>query len=261
MAWDVTKLKFSRSKTLDGPFETLLGMSFGSSGSKMYCVDMSHGVREYDLGINYDPFTETYVQRIDLAPDDIRNPIDVEFNPTGDVMYVLSISESSVHEYRLGTPWDISTAVHSGYESINTYSPIPQGWKFKSDGTMLYVTSGFSVLTIGYSVSTPWDISTLQKIQEIDLSSTCTIGGMWGIDFKPDGSKMFINCWANHRIIEYGLTTAWNIETAKYIRSSGCTVVESGTRFSSGGTVVHVISGDVYEYTLPVGKHRAVKSS
>jgi len=261
MAWDVTKLKFSRSKTLDGPVETLLGMSFGSAGAKMYCAEMLNCVREYDLGINYDPFTETYVQKIDLAPDGVWNVIDVDFNPTGDVMYVLSISGSSVHEYRLGTPWDISTAVYSGYESINTYSPMPQGWKFKSDGTMLYVTSWFSDLTIGYSLSTAWDISTLQKVQEIDLSSDCVSRDQVGIDFKSDGTKMFINCGTNHRIIEYGLTTAWNIETAKYIRSSGCTVQTDTVKFDSDGTTVYVMYGDMYEYTLPVGKHRAVKSS
>lgn len=265
MAWDVTKLKFARSKTLDGPSVTALGLSFGSSGSKMYCADFSGYILEYDLGMNYDTFTETYVQRINTTLDGIYNPIDVEFNPTGDGMYVLNMPSSAIHYYILGTPWNISTAVYSISQDIFSYSATPQGWRFKPDGTMLYVLSKTSNLMIGYSLSPAWDISTLQKVQEIDLLSECSIGNKYGIDFKPDGTKMFMGCGTTRHIFEYGLTTAWNIESAKYIRSSGCTVQITNVKFNSDGTAVYVNAGFGYggmnEYTLPMGKHSPVRSS
>ena len=259
MAWDVTKLKLSRSKaTLDGG-GFMYGLAFGASGSKMYSIDLSfRTIREYDLGLLYDPFSETYLQEFSVYSE-ADNPIDVDFNPGGTKMYVISIGDSAVYEYNLGTPWDISTAVYSGYQDIYQYSELPYGWEFKPDGTMLYVTSNFRDNMVGYNMTTPWDISTMQKIQEIDLSSICI--APYGIDFKPDGTKMYISCDPSRKIIEYGLTTEWNIETAKYLRLSGCTVEIDNVKFSSDGTAVYVTAGGMHEYTLPMGKHRPVRSS
>lgn len=255
MAWDVSKLVLSRSKILDGPVGTVYGLSFGSSGSKMYCVEYSSdSVREYDLGLNYDPFTETYLQNIDLTADGISNILDVEFNPTGAIMCVLCVG--GIAEYNLGTPWDISTAVYSDYRSIPLYSVPLAGWRFKPDGTMVYFTSPFIEKMVGCSLSTAWDISTIQTIQEIELSF-----GQSGIDFKPDGTKMFISESKTDYIYEYGLTTAWNIETASYLRSSRCTVEIGNVKFDSDGTTIHITKNGMKEYTLPIGKHRAVKSS
>lgn len=261
MSWDVAKLEFSRSKTLDGPAGVLLGLSFGSSGSKMYCAEMLNCVREYDLGINYDPFTETYVQKIDLSSDGVFNVTDVAFNPTGTKMYVNSLSNSEIHDYNLGTPWDISTAAHSSTRSVSQYSVLPYGFRFKPDGTMLYITSQGNDSIVGYSLATAWDISTMSKIQEISILSECVGMNENGLDFKSDGTKMFVSCYTASNILEYGLTTAWNIETASYIRSSGCTVQMDNVKFDSDGNVVYVTAGGMYEYTLPVGKHRAIKSS
>ena len=259
MAWDVTKLKLSRSKaTLDGG-GSVVGLAFGSSGSKMYCTELSaRTVREYDLGLLYDPFSETYLQEFSVNSE-VQTPIEVAFNPSGTKMYVISISNIAVYEYNLGTPWDISTAGYSGYKDISPYSVQPYGMKFKPDGTMMYITSNFDKNVVGYSMDTPWDISTIQKIQEIDVSPTCGIPA--GIDFKPDGSKMYISGNLSNKIAEYSLTTAWNIESAKYIRSSGCTVALDNVKFSSDGNTVYVTNGGMYEYTLPMGKHRAVRSS
>lgn len=253
MAWDVSKLKLSRSVVLDGPAGTVIGLSFGSSGSKMYCVTTSNTVREYDLGMNYDPFTETYLQNIDLTADGILNMQDVEFNPTGSIMYVLDANGVAV--YNLSTPWDISTAVYSDLESIPTYSQPLYGWRFKPDGTMVYFVSKFVEKMVGCSLSTAWDISTIQTVQEIELSF-----GQAGIDFKPDGSKMFISESKTDYIHEYGLTTEWNIETAAYIRSSKCTVLTGNVKFDSDGTTIYINSSGMNEYTLPIGKHRPVKS-
>jgi DNA-binding beta-propeller fold protein YncE len=259
MAWDVTKLKLSRSKaTLDGG-GFMYGLAFGASGSKMYSIDLSfRTVREYDLGLLYDPFSETYLQEFSVYSE-AQNPIEVAFNPSGTKMYVISISCNAVYEYNLSTPWNISTAVYSNYRDIQQYSVMPYGMKFKPDGTMVYVTSNFDKNVVGYSMSTAWDISTMQKVQEIDVLSIC--GVPYGIDFKPDGTKMYISCDPSRKIVEYGLTTAWNIESAKYIRSSGCTVEIDNVKFSSDGTAVYVTAGGMYEYTLPMGKHRPVRSS
>lgn len=258
MAWNVAKLKFSRSKTLDGPAGLLLGLAFGSSGAKMYCVEMLNCVREYDLGLNYDPFTETYAQKIDLSADS-PNLSEVAFNPTGTKMYVNSTSNDEMNEYDLGVAWDISTAVHSVTADIREYSDGSEGFRFKSDGTMLYIVASFNAQIVGYSLSTPWDISTMAKTQSIDISE-CISSARRGIDFKSDGTKMYVSCTSD-KILEYGLDKAWDIETSSYLRLSGCSVFSGNVMFDSDGTMVHVISGDLYEYTLPIGKHRAVRSS
>jgi len=257
MAWNVEKLVFSRSKTLDGAVAAMVGMAFGSSGTKLYSVNMSdERVREYNLSQVYNPFSETYVQELDIsgvAP----TASDVSFNTTGSVMYVNEIVSGDIHSYNLSTPWNISTGVYSTTKS--TGYAMSDGFRFKPDGSMLYITGGTADVLVGYSLSTPWDISTMLKTHEINVSATCSGLNKSGIDFKPDGSKMYISCGAANTVIEYGLRREWDISTAEYIRASGCTVAIDNLLFNAAGNIVY--SGALYEYILPTGKARPSKSA
>jgi len=103
-----------------------------------------------------------------------------------------------------------------------------RGINFKPDGTIMYVTNrklfGTSANQDGqvtqYFLSTPFDISTAKKTSQIDLlggGSTPILKFPHAIEFKPDGTKMFVVSGDRYSdIYQYRLTTAWDSSTAEF---------------------------------------------
>jgi hypothetical protein len=95
----------------------------------------------------------TYVQQYNPAENaDNRG---LRFKPDGTEMYIKN-SGSTMYQYTLSTPFDISTATHTRTETIAQMSA---GFDFSPDGTQLFVTDSNEDIEM-YDLSTAWDIST-----------------------------------------------------------------------------------------------------
>ena len=166
--------------------------------------------------------------RINDAVDDAKSfnysaqvniPTGHAFSADGTKMYVLcnakvSGNNGEIFQYTLSTPWDVSTASYASKTFVADVHS--SGMTFKPDGTMLYVAeNGGTESVIEYSLGTPWDISTATATG--DTFSFAAQGGRgWGIQFKPDGTKMYIFDGDTYEINEYTLGTAWDITTASF---------------------------------------------
>ena len=158
--------------------------------------------------------------------DDLRG---IFIKPDGKRVYVTNDEDDddqSVIEYSLTTPFDISTAVKSS-ETLLTIQESgssevmdnPHAIEFKPDGTRMYVirsdgTAGNTVAIEQFSLSTPWDSSTITWTGRTDLQTGCTTSiQSRGLDFKPDGTRVFIGNEGNDIIAQYDLTTPWDVTT------------------------------------------------
>ncbi len=156
--------------------------------------------------------------------DDLRG---IFIKPDGSRLYVTNDEDDddqSVIEYSLTTPFDISTAVKSS-ETLLTIQEggssevmdNPHAIEFKPDGTRMYVirsdgTAGNTVALEQFSLSTPWDSSTITWTGRTDLQTGCTTSiQARGLDFKPDGTRVFIGNEGNDIIAQYDLTTPWDV--------------------------------------------------
>ena len=108
--------------------------------------------------------------------DDTNDLRGIFIKPDGTRVYVTNDEDDddqSVIEYSLTTPFDISTAVKSS-ETLLTIQEggssevmdNPHAIEFKPDGTKMYVirsdgTAGNTVAIEQFSLSTPWDSSTI----------------------------------------------------------------------------------------------------
>ena len=159
--------------------------------------------------------------------DDLRG---IFIKPDGKRVYVTNDEDDddqSVIEYSLTTPFDISTAVKSS-ETLLTIQEggssevmdNPHAIEFKPDGTKMYVirsdgTAGNTVAIEQFSLSTPWDSSTISWTGRTDLQTGCTTSiQSRGLDFKPDGTRVFVASQGNKKVGQYDLTTPWDISTA-----------------------------------------------
>ena len=156
--------------------------------------------------------------------DDLRG---IFIKPDGTRVYVTNDEDDddqSVIEYSLTTPFDISTAVKSS-ETLLTIQEDggsevmdnPHAITFKSDGTKMYVirsdaTDGNTVAIEQFSLSTAWDTSTISWTARTALQTGCTLSLQTrGVDFKPDGTRIFIGNEGNDIIAQYDLTTPWDV--------------------------------------------------
>ena len=147
------------------------------------------------------------------------------FGDSGSKLYVNSYEDDynygEIYQYNLSTAYQLSTATYSG-NSLDVYSTenFVRGISFKTDGTKMYIVGqgGDEVQT--YNLSTAWDLSTATSAGEtFNLNSGIALQtGPTYVNFKSDGTTMWTTCYATEKLVEWSLSTAWNVSTASYVR-------------------------------------------
>ncbi len=154
--------------------------------------------------------------------------------------------------------WNISSAVLlQSATTIRTNYCI----FFKPDGSKMYSVTLGSQFVQEYDLSTPWDISTISYLQELNV--TAEIDSGQGIFFKPDGLKMYIldTFFAFYEFHEYDLSVAWDVTSAAFLQSSPTKLgyYRSGLFFKPDGLKVYFFNTEtttgvasIFEYDLSV---------
>ena len=105
-----------------------------------------------------------------------------------------------------------------------------------------------------YNLTTAWDVSTAVYGQGFSVAAQDTIP--LSVNFKTDGSKMYVIGNANDSLYEYNLSTDWDISSASYSQTldlSAKDTVPGGFFFRSNGLQLYVLGSQndkVYEYDL-----------
>ena len=189
----------------------------------------------------------------------------------GDLLYTTSLS----------TPYDPTTGSYSisnpshqlGIGALGASTIY--GFRFNDDGTKAFFTHQ-TILTPSrgqvteYSLSTPYDISTLSSTgttaydTEGDFAATDLLN-INSIAFNADGTKMFLQSGdsiAGLGIFEYDLSSAYTLSTASYSRGFLYTsVLPSNLQpfnilFNNAGTKLYVTDfryDSIYEFDLSTG--------
>ena len=153
-----------------------------------------------------------------------------------------------------GGGWNISTATLLQSVSVPSVISGPSSLFFKPDGLAIYLCDTDFLKVVEFSLSTPWDISSLTSVYSLDVSNK--EGNLRQVFFKPDGSVMYITGSASDSVHSYTLSTAWDISTALYWKPYSLSAQNSfpnGIFFKPDGTkmyTVNYLAHDMDEYTL-----------
>lgn len=155
------------------------------------------------------------------------------------------------------TSYDLSSTSYDNKSySVTTQETIPSGLAFKPDGTKMYVAGRSGDTIDQYSLSTAWDVSTA-SFDSVSFSVISQDANPWGLFFKPDGTKMFMQGYGSDGIYQYSLSTAWDLSTASYdsvsLSVNSQSTTPKGLAFKSDGTSLFIGDGagnNVYQYTL-----------
>jgi len=276
--WDISTATYVQ-------FENIIASYFREDGLKLYSAGA-----EYDLSVAWDISTVSLLQTFDVSAQ-ISNPIAAFFKSDGTKMLLTDATSSeNIFEYDLTTPWDTSTlsyvqsktlglairGIYHNDESLylseaggSTQDFIKQfsvggfdisaqegtvnGLFFKPDGLKMY-TVGQSTEVVEYDLSAAWDLSTASYLQEFDVIGQDP--SPTDVFFKPDGLKMYVLAGSGDEVLEYGLSTPWDISTATYLRLVSISSQDSGPSglfFKPDGTKMYIVGAqgnDVNEYDL-----------
>ena len=148
--------------------------------------------------------------------------------PDGTRLYVTEDRDpgaQNVIEYTLTTPFDVTTAsnpkktllavTEGGLVSVMDN---PHAIEFKPDGTEMYIirSDGSTRVSIEqFRLSSPWDTTSISWSTFLNIKTGCFSSiQQRGLDFKPDGTRVFVASQGNKKVGQYDLTTPWDISTA-----------------------------------------------
>ena len=228
------------------------GMAFSSDGTKMFVIGVDSGVSEYTLPAPFDTSTPSFVDSTPISRED--KPRGIAFSNGGTKMFVIGITGDDVNEYTLSTPFDASTLTFVDATSISLQDIVPTGIAFSNDGTKMFVIDNSEDKVNEYTLSTPFDASTLEFVNATSISSQ--ENEPRDIAFSNDGTKMFVIGNKEDKINEYALSTPFNASTRTFVDATSIRSQETapaGMAFSNDGAKMFVIGFDadnVNEYAL-----------
>ena len=193
------------------------GLTFNNDGTKMFVAGtQGDDIGEYTLSVAFDvSSTVTYVDSLPV----INNPSAVKFNLDGTKMYVTGPGTNALTEYNLSTAFDVSTGVFSQNSPSWKFLVTPNeddtfGFDFNNDGTKVYVSGNQRDKIYEFDLPGAFDISSITFVQELYVGLQDI--EPFGIEWSPDGKRLFIVGTRGNGIDEYELSTAFDISTATH---------------------------------------------
>lgn len=203
---------------------------FKPDGTKMF-VSVATTLNQYTLSTPWDittagavtSFTNTWdtaTLGMFISPDGTKL---VTCGQTAVVNAGLSIAASEDRAYylTLSTPWDITTGTlvsslrfATGIAGLPAGETAPAGITFNSDGTIMYMIGSGVDAVFQYTLTTAYNVGTATYLKQLSISSVETGGTC--VTFNAAGSRMYIMGTTYDSIIEFRLSTAWDIATATF---------------------------------------------
>jgi len=152
--WNISTLALLQSFSLATQDTAPQGIFFRSDGIKMYMVGSTNdAVYEYDLSSAWNISTLTFLQSFSVVNQE-SGPIGITFNSTGTKMYIIGSTGDDINEYRLSTPWNISTAVFYNNFYIGFQETTPSGLFINESTNTAYVTGSGTDSVYQYDTKT-----------------------------------------------------------------------------------------------------------
>jgi len=231
-AWDLSTASYdSVSFLVSSQDGNPMRVSFNDDGTKMYLVgQLTDSLYQYSLSTAYDISTASYdsVSFSVNAQDGLV--YNVAFNPDGTKMFMLGDATDSAYQYSLSTAYDLSTASYDSVSfSFASQNTTCTGFTFSDDGTKLFLSGASPDGIFQYTLSTPFDLSTV-SYSNISFDGSAQDGAAFSVEFSSDGTKMYFLGRTNDTVYQYS--------TIAYTQTLD---LSTGTTFSftpSGATTV-----------------------
>lgn len=208
--WDVSTKTYSTS-AIFAETTYIEGIFFKEDGLKMYLLNnaASDTVNEYNLSIAWNINSTTLVTSFNITQlNSNTSNTGIYFRPDGARMYIVGDTGNALYEFRLSTPWSVSSTVLNQSFSFSAQTTFPDGVFFKSDGTRFYISQYTNPSTVfEYMVSDPWNIGTASYSTSLVVANSDL--HLFSIFFRGNGLQMFLVTATTSNIREYTFPQRW----------------------------------------------------
>ncbi len=248
----------------------MVALRFGQSGTKAYIVQSNGDLKQYTLSTAYDFSTKTLDGTLAIDELSERYVKGFTLSADGRYMYIAGGDRDGVAMFTLSTPFDVtgSTILRGVNTTIHNDIAAPsqanesavRGFAMKSDGTRIYSCGYGNDRLYQWSLSTAFDLSTCSYDGHYELTyqndSYQKIPR--ALDFKSDGTKVYVldDYWDN--VYEISLSVAWDLTSGTLTNSSTLSISGSATggwglRFRPDGRSFYLLdssSNDLHEFRM-----------
>ena len=145
----------------------------------------------------------------------VNNSRGLHFSPDGTKFYHVARTSMNIVEFKMSTPWDISTAKYSGEYSltptvgVNHERPRPHGLFINNEnGQEMYLVNRTEVMQ--YFMEEPWNIKTTKHVKTRDMRLATS--RLHDLFMSPDGGRMFIDDRENFCVYQFRMDMIWDID-------------------------------------------------
>ena len=209
-AFDVSTASFVDSFSVSSQDIFPSGLAFSADGTKMFVVgDSGNDINEYTLTTAFDVSTASFVDSFSVSSQDAV-PQGLAFSTDGTKMFVIGNSGNNINEYTLTTAFDVSTASYNDKSfSVVSQDTSPRGLAFSGDGTRMFVVGNINDAVYGYTLTTPFDVSTASFVDSFSVASQDTAPR--GLALSADGTRIFVLGDAGGNVHQYALSEPFTL--------------------------------------------------
>ncbi len=253
IAYDISALTYTQAFSVSSQDTHPTGLAFNTDGTKMFVVGNSaNAIHEYALSTGFDISTASFTQSFSVASQSTA-PSGITFKPDGTIMFVAEAYNSTILQYALSSAFDVSSASYTHNFNVASQEADVRGVAFNSDGTVMLITGIGGDDVNEYALSSAYDVSTASFVDLFSIASEETTPQV--LLFNSDGTTMWIVGDDTDALIQYTLTSGFDVSTASYT-STGSSLASQdtspmGAAFNSDGTKLFVVGNQndsVYQY-------------
>jgi sugar lactone lactonase YvrE len=254
-AWDVSTASYASLSFLVSGQETApQGLFFKSDGTSMYVTgSVSDAVNQYTLSTAWNVSTASYASKSFSVSGQETAPQGLLFNASGTTMYIIGTTTNLMHQYALGTAWDVTTATYRARSGLLVTGGV--GFSISSAGDVVFVITTTTVSQ--FPMYDAFNIASASYAAREFYTTAQQATGLTGVFMSPDGTTMYVANITSDIVYQYTLATAGDVYTASYAGKSVSVgsqeTLPYGLSFSSDGTAMFVVgraADSVFQYTL-----------
>ena len=215
--FDISTATLTSSTTLTN-IDKPHAIHFKPDGKVMYVVDNgSLTIEQYNLTTAWDTSSLVYDNNFTVSNENQLRSLAFKYD--GTKMYVTGNETEVIQQFTLSVPWDVTSATKDPTEStaLTAKEGNPRSIQFNSDGTIFYIGGNDSDSIHKYTLSTPWDVSTLEFSQSYSFSAQVSSAGhsiMAGFIFTANFTKLYITQDTDSRQSQTGVNTVYEYSVA-----------------------------------------------
>ena len=165
VAYDVSTAVYSKTKDLDSTFNSsgaAYNLIFNDTGTKLWVAGFYEpNFYQYNLSTAWDIATASYANKSFTMSPQGGYPYASTLNNDGTILYILGYSPTTIFQYSLSTPYDLTSASYANKSfDYTTEGTSCKGLAISDDGAKMFMSCDSNDTIFEYALSTPYDVST-----------------------------------------------------------------------------------------------------